>query len=377
MSNMGNAGGEYGQNPPARGGSRKKRRKNRAASVMNAISYLGFILGVSLLLSAVAIYVANDVFAFVKPEKKVMLELAESQTPAQMASILKEEGVIRCKWAFVLYTKLANDGQSFKTGKFEVDADMDYGQIINTLNRVPTYTETVSVTIPEGYTLQQIAQLLEDARVCGAEDILNTAETYPFKHEMLQNIPMEEPNRLEGYLYPDTYEFYINDSPVRVVNSMLNNFNNKYTEEMRQLTENSGLTMRQILTIASMIEREAVLPEEQARISGVIYNRLNNMDAYPHLDIDATVQYALGEHKENLTYADLEVDSPYNTYKVVGLPQGPICNPGVPAILAALQPGRHDYYFYVADPETKGHVFARNNAEHEENVAAMRAKAGN
>lgn len=377
MSNMGNAGGEYGQNPPARGGSRKKRRKNRAASVMNAISYLVFILGVSLLLSAVAIYVANDVFAFVKPEKKVMLELAESQTPAQMASILKEEGIIRCKWAFVLYTKLANDGQSFKTGKFEVDADMDYGQIINTLNRVPTYTETVSVTIPEGYTLQQIAQLLEDARVCGAEDILNTAETYPFKHEMLQNIPMEEPNRLEGYLYPDTYEFYINDSPVRVVNSMLNNFNNKYTEEMRQLTENSGLTMRQILTIASMIEREAVLPEEQARISGVIYNRLNNMDAYPHLDIDATVQYALGEHKENLTYADLEVDSPYNTYKVVGLPQGPICNPGVPAILAALQPESHDYYFYVADPETKGHVFARNNAEHEENVAAMRAKAGN
>lgn len=377
MSNMGNAGGEYGQNPPACGGSRKKRRKNRAASVMNAISYLVFILGVSLLLSAVAIYVANDVFAFVKPEKKVMLELAESQTPAQMASILKEEGVIRCKWAFVLYTKLANDGQSFKTGKFEVDADMDYGQIINTLNRVPTYTETVSVTIPEGYTLQQIAQLLEDARVCGAEDILNTAETYPFKHEMLQNIPMEEPNRLEGYLYPDTYEFYINDSPVRVVNSMLNNFNNKYTEEMRQLTENSGLTMRQILTIASMIEREAVLPEEQARISGVIYNRLNNMDAYPHLDIDATVQYALGEHKENLTYADLEVDSPYNTYKVVGLPQGPICNPGVPAILAALQPESHDYYFYVADPETKGHVFARNNAEHEENVAAMRAKAGN
>lgn len=377
MSDRSNMGGEYTQTSGSRGGSRKKRRKNRAASVMNAVSYLVFILGVSLLLSAVAIYVANDVFAFVKPEKKVMLELEESQTPAQMAAVLKEEGVIRCKWAFVLYTKLANDGQSFKTGKFEVDSDMDYGQIINTLNRVPTYTETVSVTIPEGYTLKQIARLLEDARVCGAEDILNIAETYPFKHEMLQNIPMEEPNRLEGYLYPDTYEFYINDSPVRVLNAMLNNFNNKYTEEMRQLTENSGLTMRQILTIASMIEREAVLPEEQARISGVIYNRLNHMDAYPHLDIDATVQYALGEHKEMLTYEDLEVDSPYNTYKVIGLPQGPICNPGVPAILAALQPESHDYYFYVADPETKGHVFARNNAEHEENVAAMRAKAGN
>ncbi len=376
MSDIGNAGGGRTANQPPRSGGGKRKRKNRAASVMNAISYLVFILGVSLLLSAVAIYVANDVFAFVKPEKKVMLELEQAQSPAQMAATLKEEGVIRCKWAFVLYVKLSNDGQDFKTGKFEVDANMDYGQIINTLNRVPTYTETVEVTIPEGYTLKQIAQLLEDARVCGAEDILNTANTYPFKHEMLQNIPMEE-NRLEGYLFPDTYQFYINDNPVRVVNTMLNNFNKKYTGEMRQLTENSGLSMRQILTIASMVEREAVLPEEQARISGVIYNRLNNMDAYPHLDIDATVQYALGEHKENLTYEDLEVDSPYNTYKVIGLPQGPICNPGVPAILAALQPEAHDYFFYVADPETQGHVFARNNAEHEENVAAMRAKAGN
>lgn len=369
---MSNAGQYAADNQPPR---RKKKKKNRAGAVMNTVSYLVFILGVSLLLASIAIYVANDVFALVKPEKSVVLELGESASHGEVASLLKEEGIIRCRWAFVLYTNLSTDNKTFKSGKFEVNADMDYGQIINTLNRVPTYTEIVDVTIPEGYTIQQIAKLLEDTRVCGASDLVETANTYPFKHEFLQEIPLEE-NRLEGYLFPDTYQFYINDNPVRVLNTMLNNFNNKYTSEMRQLTEQSGMTMRQILTVASMVEREAKLPEEQKTISGVIYNRLNNPKDFPHLDIDATVQYALGEHKEKLTNEDLAIDSPYNTYKVVGLPQGPICNPGVPAILAALQPESHKYFFYVADPETGGHLFAKNYSQHEQNVADMKAKAG-
>lgn len=371
---MSRTSGEYEQSPaPRTRKRRKKRRKNRAGSMMHAVSYLVFILGVSLIISGFGIYIANDMFALVKPEKTAMLELSEDTTHGEVAKMLKEEGIIRCRWAFTLYANFSNEDKTFDSGKFEVNADMDYGQIINTLNRVSTYTEVAEVTIPEGYTIQQIAQLLEDARVCGADDIIETANTYPFKHEMLQDVPMEE-NRLEGFLYPDTYQFYINDSPVRVLNTMLNNFNNKYTSEMRELTEQSGYSMRQILTIASMVEREAVLPEEQATIAGVIYNRLNDPTNFPHLDIDATVQYALGEHKENLTYEDLEIDSPYNTYKVTGLPKGPICNPGVPAILAALQPENHNYYFYVADPEDQSHLFAKTYSEHEANVAAMQEK---
>ena len=352
-----------------------KRKKNRAGTVMNTVSYLVFILGISLVLAGIAIYIANDVFAFVKPEKTAVLELEGEATRSQVAAMLKDEGIIRSKWAFQLYAKFSTDKDTFKSGKFEVRADMDYGQIINTLNRVSTYTEMVDVTIPEGFTLQQIAQLLEDSRVCGASDLIETATTYPFKHEFLQALP-QEANRLEGYLFPDTYQFYINDNPVRVLNTMLNNFNNKYTSEMRSLTEKSGMSINQILTIASMIEREAVLPQEQVSISGVIYNRLNNSSQFPHLEIDATVQYALGKHKESLTYDDLKVDSPYNTYLVNGLPKGPICSPGVGAILAALQPEKHKYYFYVANPEDGSHLFAKTNAEHEKNIAAMKAKAG-
>lgn len=265
---MSRTSGEYEQSPAPRAGKRrKKRRKNRAGSMMHAVSYLVFILGVSLIISGFGIYIANDMFALVKPEKTAMLELSKDTTHGEVAKMLKEEGIIRCRWAFTLYANFSNGDKTFDSGKFEVSADMDYGQIINTLNRVSTYTEVAEVTIPEGYTIQQIAQLLEDARVCGAEDIIETANTYPFKHEMLQDVPMEE-NRLEGFLYPDTYQFYINDNPVRVLNTMLNNFNNKYTSEMRELTEQLGYSMRQILTVASMVEREAVLPEEQATIAG-------------------------------------------------------------------------------------------------------------
>ena len=150
--------------------------------MMNTLSYLVFILGVSLLLAGFFIYVANDVFAFVKEEHVVVLDLPDNASHSEVATMLKDEGVIQCKWAFKLYAALSTDSDTFKSGKFEVSSDMDYGQIINTLNRVATYTEMVDVTIPEGYTIQQIAELLEESRVCGADDLdRNGLIPYPFK----------------------------------------------------------------------------------------------------------------------------------------------------------------------------------------------------
>ena len=231
---------------------KNEKKKNKAGTMMNTLSYLVFILGVSLLLAGFFIYVANDVFAFVKEEHVVVLDLPDNASHSEVATMLKDEGVIQCKWAFKLYAALSTDSDTFKSGKFEVSSDMDYGQIINTLNRVATYTEMVDVTIPEGYTIQQIAELLEESRVCGADDLIETANTYPFKHEFSGGCAHGgEP--VGGVSFPDTYQFYVNDSTVRVLNTMLNNFNNKYTDEMRELTANSGLTMREILAVASMV----------------------------------------------------------------------------------------------------------------------------
>ena len=280
-----------------------------------------------------------------------------------MSKILKENGVIKFPWAFRLYSSLKHYDE-FKSGKFELDTSMDYGQIINNLMRVSTYTETVEVTIPEGYTLAQIAELMENSMVCSKDDLLETAATYEFKHDFLQDIPMEE-NRLEGFLFPDTYEFYKNDKPVNVLNKMLNNFNSKYSDDLQKAAEETGYSMYEIITIASMVEREAVLASEQSTIAGVIMNRLNDSADFPYLNIDATVQYALGEHKSALTSEDLKVDSPYNTYIYKGLPKGPICNPGMGAILASINPESHNYYYYVASGDESGsHIFSKTLEEH-------------
>ena len=274
--------------------NKKKTKKKKRRSTMNKFTYVLFVLGVSMLLSALIILTANDVFALIKPEYSTVVEVKEDVTVAEMAGILKDEEIIEYPWAFRLYSTLKKY-ESFESGKFELDSDMDYGQIINTLRRVSNYTETVTVTIPEGYTLRQIAQLMEDSMVCSQKDFLETAATYPYKHDYLQDIPMEE-FRLEGFLFPDTYEFYKNDKPVNVINKMLNNFDVKYSDDIMEYAEATGYSMHEIITIASMVEREAVKETEQKTIAGVIVNRLKHSADFPFLNIDATVQYALPEH---------------------------------------------------------------------------------
>ena len=204
------------------------------------------------------------------------------------------------------------------------------------------------------------------------EKLTETAQTADFDYEFIDN-DSEELSRLEGYLFPDTYEFYENENTVSVINKMLNNFEKRYTTAMRNLTEKNGKTIAEIVVLASLIEKEAMWESERTMISGVIYNRLNSPDRFPKLQIDATLMYVTG-HKEALTADDLLIDSPYNTYLYDGLPPTAICNPGLNAILAAISPEPNEYYYYVADPETGGHVFSKTLDEHNAAVAAMRTK---
>ncbi len=350
--------------------AKKKKKRSAAGALGSTLSYILFILGISLLLSTFIILVANDMFALVKDEHTVMLEFDEDLSPGEMGKLLKENDLINYRFFFSMFAKLKHI-DSFPKGTFQLSSTMDYGQMISTLQRTSTYQETVVVTIPEGYTIKQIADLMEKARVCGSADFIETANTYDFSHEMLEDVPMVE-NRLEGYLFPDTYEFYVSDKPVNVINKMLNNFVDRYTDEMIKLTEENGMTIAEVVNIASLIERECKIADEQTRISGVIHNRLDHSDQFPYLDIDATLLYAIG-HKENLTAEDLATDTPYNTRLYKGLPPTAICNPGIGAMLAAISPEEHDYYYYVANPETGAHVFSRTLDEHNAAVAEMKA----
>ena len=197
---------------------------------------------------------------------------------------------------------------------------------------------------------------------------------------------------LEGYLFPDTYDFYKDDDAERVLGKMLDDFDYRFRDSMQDMIsqlndrlakmmeangydadyiESHRLTIREIVIVASLIEKETASNSESPKISSVIYNRLTNAQAYPYLDIDATILYALGEHKEELTAEDLKIDSPYNTRNHQGLPPGPIANPGLASLQAALNPEDTTYHYYALDNETKTHHFSETYAEHEEFLASQ------
>ena len=190
---------------------------------------------------------------------------------------------------------------------------------------------------------------------------MSCAAEFDFDYEFLEGLEPGDANRLEGYLFPDTYEFYENSSPERAIKKFLDNFKSKVTEEMFLTAAQMGRDFNEVLTVASLIEKEAASDAERSTISSVIYNRLASPD-FPYLNIDATVLYALGEHKEKLTYEDLQIDSPYNTYLYQGLPPGPICSPGLTSIRAALGPEETNYYYYAL--QTDGlHAFFSSKYE--------------
>ena len=356
--------------------SKKSNRVGSAlAGMLNTVSYILLIVGISLIISTFCIVVANDVLALVKDGGEVTLELTEDSTPSEVGKLLKEKSAISYPWAFRLFSKLKHV-ESYEAGSYTLDRSMDYNQMIAALKNSESVASVVRVTIPEGYTMKEICALLVEKNVVREEAFWKVANNYEFAHFMLKDVPMVE-NRLEGYLFPDTYEFYANSDhvddeahAVDVINKMLNNFVKKYTKAMRNLTEANGMTIADVVKVASLVEKEAKMSDERTTIAGVIYNRLES-SSFPFLQIDASILYVTG-HKEALTAEDLQIDSPYNLYKSQGLPPTAICNPGVSCMMAAIQPENHKYYYYVAKPDGS-HIFSRTQKEHERAVADVAA----
>ena len=369
---------QHQQAPAAKDANKKAARppkpvkQKKKHGCLFSILYVVFIISVSVILSCAAIFVANDVLALVKEDTKISFRVAEDTTVGALSEQLEEDGVIKYSRVFQLFVKFAKKDRNVMAGEYELSPSMDYAQIAMVLRNADD-TQTVNVTIPEGYTLEQIRETLLKNKVC-TEDVLERAfSDYPFKHTFLADRQPPADNWLEGYLFPDTYTFVMNtdDAVHDVVNKMLNRFDEMYDEKIQSAAEELGLSVHEVVTIASLIEREARAEDEFAKISGVIQNRLNNPTEFPKLQIDATVQYAVG-HKAELTSADLAVDSPYNTYLYDGLPPGPICCPGYSALYAATHPEQHNYYYYVAKSDGT-HLFATTYSQHQENIAAVSA----
>ena len=327
------------------------------------------ILGVSILLAVFAWTCANDVLALSKKEsKEVVIEVDEGESFSHLSKKLKKEGVIDQAWLFDFYCKFSK--AKVDPGKYTMTLPLDYRAIIYALKKGSPSAEEITVIIREGLTLAQTFEILEQNGVSTVEKLMETEATYPFKHWFLniegQEIPLGA-GRLEGYLYPDTYDFFLDENPVKVINKLLNNFNTKFIKDFRDEVERGDYTLHEIVTIASLIESEATNDEDdRKRISAVINNRLNkNKWESGLLQVDASVVYILKNREDELEdsikkelkdYLEkcnrdktepnitkqiviaMKTKHPYNTDNHPGLPPGPISSPSIDSIRAALYP---------------------------------------
>lgn len=355
----------------ASGTEKARRAKKRRQQLFNrTFLYAMMVIVASLLLAVYALHVANDALALMKPSSDLSVKIEKGSTVGRIARELKDAGLIEYRWAFVLFAKVTGNADSFQYGTYVLNTDMDYLELVTNLQKTASFRATVTVMIPEGAELREIIATLDEKNVCSAEELWDAVENHPFDYDFLQNLPERE-NRLEGYLFPDTYEFFEQSDAVTVLTKFLDNFEVKFSQELRDRAQEIGMSIDEVVTLASVIEREAASDEDRATVSSVFHNRLNSTQ-YPLLQSCATVQYVLQERKPVLTYDDIKIDSPYNTYLYEGLPIGPIASPGLASIRAALYPETTDYYFFVVTADGT-HIFSKTLAEH--NAAVKQANS--
>lgn len=358
-------------------------RRDGKTGCLGGVMYFIFVVSVSIILACVGWMAASDVLAlnkgdvsaevylpeeiFTEEQRDYKDENGEKSTKTVLvadigavARALKDAGIIQYKSLFKFYSNFSHADEKIDPGTYQLSTQYDYRAIVKKMQFGSDSQVKTKVTFPEGFTVSEIFLRLEENKICKYDALMECAANYQFSYAFLEGIPYGDARRLEGFMFPDTYEFYQGMTPEATIDKFLNTFHYKLTAEMIDLATARGLTIQQVLNIASMIEKEAANDDERANIAGVIYNRLKtNM----YLGIDATIQYILPERKLELTVDDLAIDSPYNTRKVLGLPPTPIANPGMPSIMAALKPATHNYYYYALDEATNTHRFFTNSSE--------------
>jgi UPF0755 protein len=314
------------------------------------------LLLVSLMSSCEKIIGKNEIGTV--EETEVEVEIKEGMTLKEVSKLLEEEGVVDSSFFFRLYVEQEGKDKSLIPGKYVLGTGLDYGTVLDKITSGPVNI-TYNFTIPEGYTVnkitQQIAEEIPFIEYAELEDALDISN---YNYDFLENI-----STLEGFMFPKTYEVDTNYKASDIVEMMISQYHYEVGTLDYSFAEENDLSPYDILIIASMIEREAYVPDERELISAVIHNRLK---IGMLLQIDATLTYALDKWDEGINNLDKETDTPYNTYLYASLPPTPICNPGLACIKAALNPAEVDYLYYVVDdPEKHTHHFSNDYEEHE------------
>ncbi len=348
------------------------------SSAIKALVYIVLVVVVSIFLSILIIRVGNDIFALVKSEEVIDITIPEDATIDDVAEILHENSIISFPGLFKFYAGIKEDNGEFLAGDYSVSPSMSYDELRYAF-KPKIATGTSWITFPEGSTCDEIINILVSYGIGTREGYIDVINNYDFSsYWFVKEIPQDTDRyyRLEGYLFPDTYEFYNSSSEVTVINKMLSRFNDVFVADYRTKAEELGFTVDEIITLASIVEKESGSSADFRNISSVFHNRLKNPGKFPKLESDATVIYAMqvlagGERPETVTPEDLKLNNPYNSYLNNGLTPGAIANPSISAIRYALYPAETNYYYFVAD-KSGNTLFASDLKGHEQNIASIK-----
>lgn len=293
------------------------------------------------------------------------VEIVAGSSTTDIGDTLEAAGIIEDSGRFRLFSKIKGYDGKYMAGTYPLSPAMTPSEIAAIL--MSGITPGVDFTIQEGLNTKEIAEKLDQQGICSAEDFLNEAENGTFDYAFLDG-DVTGIYRLEGFLFPDTYSLPVDADAHTIISIFLDNFDAKFTPEMRQQAKDRGMTISEVVTVASLVEKEAKKDEERPIVASVIYNR---MEQGMKLELCSTIQFLLGEAKEELTYDDLAIESPYNTYTEVGLPPGPIGNPGLSSLQAAVEPADTEYLYFVVSEKLDGsHNFSKDYAKFEQDKEA-------
>ncbi|MDD6276836.1 MAG: endolytic transglycosylase MltG [Clostridia bacterium] len=339
-----------------------------------AAGFLAFILISTILLSYIGISCINDMLAINRSEDMVYVSIPEKADYSEIIDILDENGLIKQKLFCKLFVKFRNlDDKQYLSGVYYLNSKMGVEGMLKDIMAAPVTADTVTLSFPEGWTIQQIFEKLEKFEVADSAKLYTAIRTADFGYDFTGNIETSSDRylSLEGYLFPDTYDFYVDADTNYVIRKFLSNFEEKWTDTYQKRADQLGYSMDEIVTIASIIQKEAANSEQMKTISSVIHNRLKDPANYPTLGCDSTAIYisnyvapVIGEAQGKAYY------DKYDTSAIKGLPPGPICNPGLDAIEAALYPADTNYYFFAHDNAGKIYV-ASTYKEHKNNLVRI------
>lgn len=356
------------------------RRRNRGCLI--AMVYSAAVCSISILLSYYLIVGVNDMFALVKDETDIVIDVPKGADLDDVTELLDENDVVDYPFFFKTYAKISKKSTGFKAGTFTLNSKSDYNQLLQKLRRpAGADKSTITVTIPEGLTVQQVAMLMEDNSVCEAEAFMKSAQEVDFTQKFMSKVDTKNKNRIykvEGFLFPDTYNFYLNEGSVNAINRLLNEFDKHWTADYEAQAKKIGMSMDDVITLASIVEREASRSDDRMNVASVFCNRLKNSQGTGgKLQSDATRWYPYATKKELLASDKLtqaEKDDWINnntgvcdTYRIKGLPDSPVCNPSIDSIEAVLYHDNTSYYYFCSD--AKGDFyFAKTLKEHNANL---------